>query len=96
MTRPASRTRRKRLASLIRIYHDKCVYCGVQLTDGVPSGKRQPATMRTVDHWIPQSMGGSSRLENLLLCCRACNHKKADKLLERPTQLHEENVSSAP
>ncbi|MBD2197046.1 MULTISPECIES: HNH endonuclease [Calothrix] len=30
----------------------------------------------TVDHLIPQSLGGSDELENLALCCRRCNERR--------------------
>jgi hypothetical protein len=30
----------------------------------------------TVDHLIPQSLGGSDEIENLALCCRRCNDRR--------------------
>ncbi len=30
----------------------------------------------TVDHILPQSLGGSDELENLALCCRRCNERR--------------------
>ena len=46
-----------------------CVYCG-----------RAGAT--TVDHVLPQSRGGRNTWENLAACCKACNHRKADRTPE--------------
>jgi len=34
----------------------------------------------TIDHVVPLSKGGSNKLENLVLCCNRCNHKKNDIL----------------
>ena len=47
-----------------------CRYCGRDLHHGTA----------TVDHIIPRSRGGSSDDWNLCLCCRDCNHRKADLL----------------
>jgi 5-methylcytosine-specific restriction endonuclease McrA len=35
----------------------------------------------TVDHVLPQSKGGRTELENLIMCCWACNYGKAEKTL---------------
>ncbi|MGL4305030.1 MAG: HNH endonuclease [Mycobacteriaceae bacterium] len=44
-----------------------CAYCGKKAD--------------TIDHVIPRSRGGTHGWENCVACCRACNHRKADKLL---------------
>lgn len=31
----------------------------------------------TIDHVIPLALGGTSQLENLVLACWRCNHRKA-------------------
>ena len=36
----------------------------------------------TIDHVIPRSRGGAHSWENCVAACKACNSKKADKLLE--------------
>ncbi len=41
----------------------KCFYCG----------KRLNLADATIDHVIPQSMGGSSNEDNLVVCCQAIN-----------------------
>jgi len=38
----------------------------------------------TIDHVIPRSKGGKSRWDNVVTCCKRCNHNKADKLTPRP------------
>ncbi|WP_281689046.1 HNH endonuclease [Pseudonocardia thermophila] len=36
----------------------------------------------TIDHVIPRSRGGTHTWENCVAACRACNSRKADRLLE--------------
>ena len=43
----------------------RCVYCAA------------PAT--SLDHVIPRSRGGEHVWENVVSCCRRCNHAKADR-----------------
>lgn len=38
--------------------------------------------MLTLDHVIPRSRGGKSSWENLVACCRRCNHSKGDRTPE--------------
>jgi 5-methylcytosine-specific restriction endonuclease McrA len=45
----------------------RCVYCAA------------PAT--SIDHVIPRSRGGEHVWENVVSCCRRCNHAKADRAL---------------
>jgi 5-methylcytosine-specific restriction endonuclease McrA len=47
-----------------------CVYCGAT---GVPLER---------DHITPSSRGGSDRVSNLTVACRACNQKKGDRTAE--------------
>jgi hypothetical protein len=47
-----------------------CEYCGVSETD--------TGSELTVDHFQPQTKGGSDEVENLLYCCQRCNQYKAD------------------
>jgi 5-methylcytosine-specific restriction endonuclease McrA len=49
-----------------------CQYCGVVF---------QPADL-TLDHIVPRSGGGNSTWENLVACCKRCNHKKGSHTLE--------------
>lgn len=49
-----------------------CQYCGKEL----------PAKDLTLDHVVPRSRGGLSRWENLVACCKSCNHTKGDRTPE--------------
>lgn len=55
--------------AFMRIYGCKCGYCGV-------SERLEPLAGFQVDHFIPQSKGGSDELENLVASCRRCNNLK--------------------
>ena len=49
-----------------------CQYCGVRFSAGNLSW----------DHVIPESRGGATRYENLVTCCKPCNHRKGDRTPE--------------
>jgi len=49
--------------------HYRCQYCG----------ERFKAEHLTLDHVTPQSRGGPSSWENLVMACRPCNHRKGNK-----------------
>lgn len=59
-------TKRRRVRQLIRRDGEECCYCGVSLTPGT----------RTIDHVIPRSLGGSNKIDNLVLACSPCNEEK--------------------
>src|SRR3979490_2339176 len=46
--------------------HSTCQYCGKQYA---------PSEL-TLDHVVPRSRGGESSWDNLVACCKRCNHKK--------------------
>ena len=53
----------------------RCVYCSA------------PAT--SLDHVIPRSRGGEHAWDNVVSCCRRCNHAKADRgLVELGWRMH--------
>ncbi len=65
---------------LLLKWHHRCAYC--EATD----------TRLELDHVHPRSRGGSHRVANLVLACRACNEAKADQpidvfLADRPEVL---------
>jgi 5-methylcytosine-specific restriction endonuclease McrA len=49
-----------------------CQYCGEEFA----------AKDLTLDHVMPKSRGGMSRWENLVTCCKPCNHRKGDRTPE--------------
>jgi 5-methylcytosine-specific restriction endonuclease McrA len=49
-----------------------CQYCGEIFAPGD----------MTLDHVIPRSRGGDSTWENLVACCRACNRRKGNRMLD--------------
>jgi 5-methylcytosine-specific restriction endonuclease McrA len=52
-------------ANLCARFGGACAYC------------RRVVGMRgTVDHWLPQALGGSNEFANLRWCCLACNRAK--------------------
>lgn len=55
-------------AGVLRRDLRRCGYCGKKAD--------------TIDHVIPRSRGGAHSWENCVAACRACNSKKADKLIE--------------
>jgi len=56
--------------------HFACEFCGVTETD--TGGEL------TVDHFRPQTKGGTDDLDNLLYSCHRCNQYKADYWPARP------------
>ena len=52
--------------------HSCCQYCGKQFS---------PAEL-TLDHIVPRSRGGESTWDNLVACCKRCNHKKGSRTPE--------------
>jgi 5-methylcytosine-specific restriction endonuclease McrA len=54
---------------IFRRDHHMCQYCG------------NPSVNLTVDHVVPQHLGGESTWENLVTACAHCNHKKGGKPL---------------
>ena len=55
---------------LLEKWNRKCAYCG---------NKDVPLE---IEHIKPKSKGGSDRISNLTLACRACNEKKGNKPVE--------------
>jgi hypothetical protein len=49
-----------------------CFYCGQIFSID------RPGAQRTLDHYMPRSLGGSNEPKNLRLACYSCNHAKAD------------------
>lgn len=56
-----------------------CEYCGVREADA--------GGQLTIDHFQPQTKGGSDQLDNLLYCCIRCNQYKGNYWPSKPKQL---------
>ncbi len=55
-------------AGVLRRDGRRCAYCGRRAD--------------TIDHVVPRSRGGKHTWENCVAACRACNSKKADRLVD--------------
>lgn len=66
------RKKENRKRRIIQFFQDfpNCYYCGTQLTQA----------NRSLDHWVPKSLGGTSRFVNLVTSCKDCNGVKGSKL----------------
>jgi 5-methylcytosine-specific restriction endonuclease McrA len=53
--------------ALCNAFSGLCAYC-----------RRRIGMKGTVDHYMPQALGGTNARENLRWCCTACNCAKAD------------------
>jgi 5-methylcytosine-specific restriction endonuclease McrA len=52
--------------------HSTCQYCN----------RHQSPSELTLDHVLPRSRGGESSWDNLVACCKKCNHKKGNRTPE--------------
>ncbi len=66
-----SKQKNSRKAQLLREYGSCCCWCGRLFT----------REQLTIEHLIPQSLGGSDSRENLMLACFKCNNSRSDDLL---------------
>jgi 5-methylcytosine-specific restriction endonuclease McrA len=69
---------------IFRRDHFKCQYCG------------QQARELTVDHVLPQHLGGESTWSNLVTACPSCNHKKGGLTLAQSGLKLKKNPSQPP
>lgn len=65
---------RRRMLLLAARDGERCVWCARHLT--------YCSHDATVDHVLCRSRGGGDGLENLLLACAACNHRRSDRPAE--------------
>lgn len=69
-----SKRRKNRRKRLRKDHGENCHWCGVAMEfDNVKSPQSA-----TVDHLVPVSRGGSNRVKNTVLACRACNNARGD------------------
>lgn len=55
---------------------DLCFYCKTSFNPHIRS------LISTIDHKVPECLGGTHDIFNLVLCCNACNLSKDAKTLE--------------
>lgn len=60
----------------------KCWYCGHELWLKRPDSSKD-AYYLTLDHIIPQHVGGDDSLTNMVPCCRPCNSRKRERTVEQ-------------
>lgn len=73
---PLSRARRIRRKLLQKDPH--CHWCRRYVEEKA----RYPEMKATLDHVIPLDRGGSNGLDNLVLACKPCNDKRANRMPE--------------
>lgn len=69
----AREQRRARLRLLWEEQHGLCWYCK----------EFTVSTKSTIDHVVPQSKGGTDAYDNVVMACRPCNTRKADRTTQR-------------
>ena len=60
-----------------------CAYCGNALKD----------EYKTLDHIVPKSAGGKGYANNIVICCSACNRKKANQDINTFLDFSEERMN---
>lgn len=55
-----------------------CFYCEHELVEDAKEGDDE--WKATLDHFIPRARRGTDALENLVLACQRCNHRKGDEM----------------
>lgn len=76
--------RRKLKQQLVREQGFRCAYCGNFF---------MPVEF-TLDHIVPISKGGATRLANTVACCKECNKKKGDKFIWECMDLIKSDVAA--
>lgn len=67
----SSEARRLWKQSIKEKWNHKCAYCGTRNED------------LTLDHIVPQSLGGNDHITNIVCCCLKCNRSKAHENWEQ-------------
>lgn len=79
-------TKRRQLAMLVRLQKGLCSICGGRM-DPQPFGDVSPRLNEaTLDHFVPQSLGGKSHMENLTASHYRCNHVRSSATPSRHLQ----------
>lgn len=67
----SSEARRLWKQSIKEKWCNRCAYCGNHVQD------------LTIDHIIPQSLGGNDHITNVVSCCLSCNRSKSHENWEK-------------
>lgn len=59
-----------------------CPDCGVKMVWSTPDIVCASDRMATLDHILPLSKGGTNAKKNFRLCCRVCNIKRGNALMD--------------
>lgn len=64
-----------RISVLSERQNHRCCWCG-ERTNNTPNSRKQAS----VEHVLPRAHGGTDDMDNLVMACRSCNTKRADKM----------------
>jgi 5-methylcytosine-specific restriction endonuclease McrA len=67
--RPKGKLTKKQIKTLLDMQEGECLICF----------KNVRTEEYHVDHWIPISLGGTNRMQNLSILCKRCNLKKGSR-----------------
>ena len=73
--KPPFRRRRRFMWELVVEQNGRCFYCNRVVK--IAQNEEFSRLNATLDHKIPQHLGGKWTLKNLVVACWDCNHKKA-------------------
>lgn len=59
------------------VWQGKCIHCRAAL---IVDPQRPNASVATVEHIVPQALGGRHSPENLALACARCNNQKGTRI----------------
>lgn len=62
----------QQLGEILEFFDFRCGFCLVDL-------RTLPRVLRTWDHLLPISRGGTNTAENVVPCCKPCNSRKKDR-----------------
>jgi 5-methylcytosine-specific restriction endonuclease McrA len=71
MSRPANFVSKKIRLAIYRRDGYKCIYCLRSL--------KSDDILLSLDHILPESLGGKHDTHNLVTCCHSCNSKRGNK-----------------
>ena len=57
-------------------------FCCATIRPASIAERQYPPSELTLDHVLPRSRGGESAWDNLVACCKRCNHRKGNRTPE--------------